>query len=56
LTNWPIGNKNKRVRMRILGILHDFIIFFIGKGTFYQTLRKTRKIPALIFMKIYNEQ
>jgi hypothetical protein len=31
--------------MNILGILHDFIIFFIGKGSFYWTLRKASKIP-----------
>ena len=33
--------------MKILGILHDFRIFFIGKGSFYQTLGKARKIPVL---------
>jgi hypothetical protein len=26
----------------------DFRIFFIGKGFFYQTLGKARKIPALL--------
>ena len=30
--------------MKILVILHDFRIFFIGKGSFYHFLRKTRKI------------
>jgi hypothetical protein len=28
------------------GILHDFGMFLFGKGSFYQTLRKARKIPA----------
>jgi hypothetical protein len=28
------GNKNKVARMKIFGILHDFGIFFIGKGPF----------------------
>jgi hypothetical protein len=32
--------------MTILGILHEFRIFFIGIGSFYWTLKKTRKIPA----------
>jgi len=32
--------------MKISGILHDYRIFFIGKGSFYRTLRKARKIPA----------
>ena len=41
----PFGNQNKEVRMNILGILHDFRIFFIGKWSFYWTLRKTSKIP-----------
>jgi hypothetical protein len=30
--------------MKILGILHDFRIFFIGKGFFNWTLGKARKI------------
>jgi hypothetical protein len=34
--------------MKILGILHDFGIFFIGKGSFDRTLGKARKIPALL--------
>ena len=42
----PFGNKNKEVRMKTLGILHDFRTFFIGKGSFYRTLRKIRKIPV----------
>jgi len=40
-------NQNKGVRMNILGILYDFRIFFVGKGSFYRILGKTRKIPAL---------
>jgi hypothetical protein len=39
--------QNKGVRMKISGILHDFRIFFIGKGSFYQTLMKARKITEL---------
>ena len=39
------------IKMKILGILNDLTlslrIFFIGKGSFYQTLRKARKIPRL---------
>jgi hypothetical protein len=38
--------------MKILGILHDFRIFFIGKVFFYWTLKKARKIPAIRFEKI----
>jgi hypothetical protein len=30
---------------------HNFRIFFIGKGSFYQTLGKARKIPGLL---LYN--
>ena len=33
-----LGNQNKWVRMKMLGILIDFRIFFIGKGSFYWTL------------------
>ena len=33
--------------MKIFGILHDFRIFFIGKGSSYQTLRKARQILEL---------
>jgi hypothetical protein len=36
--------------MKILGILHDFRIFFIGKGSFYQILGKAGKIPALLLL------
>jgi hypothetical protein len=43
-----LGIKIRGVRMKLLGILHDFRIFFIGKGSFYQTLRKDRKIPVNI--------
>ena len=43
-----IGNQNKGVRMKILGILHDFRIFFIGKGSFYRTLGMLKKFPALL--------
>ena len=32
--------------MKMLGILHDFRIFFVGKISFYWTLRKARKIPG----------
>jgi hypothetical protein len=39
-------NQNKGVRRKNLGILHDFKTFFIGKGSFYPTLRKARKIPV----------
>jgi hypothetical protein len=42
-----LGIKLMGVRMKIVGILHDFRIFFIGKGSFYRTLGKARKIPAL---------
>jgi hypothetical protein len=31
-----------------LGILYDFKIFFSGKGPFYRTLGKARKISALL--------
>ena len=34
--------------MKILGIFHDFRTFFIGKGSFYQTLGKVGIIPALL--------
>jgi len=34
--------------MKILGILHDFRIYFIGKGSFNLTMGKARKIPALL--------
>ena len=47
IINWQIshfGNQNKGVRMKSLGILHDFRIFFIGNGSFNRFLRKTRKI------------
>jgi hypothetical protein len=40
-----------RGKNEILGNLHDFRIFFIGKGSFYQTLGKARKIPGLL---LYN--
>jgi hypothetical protein len=43
-----LGIKLMGVRMKIVGILHDFRIFFIGKGSFYRTLGKARKIPALL--------
>jgi hypothetical protein len=39
--------------MKILGNLHDFRIFFIGKGSFYQTLGKARKIPGLPVALLY---
>jgi len=35
--------------MKILGILHDFRIFFIGKGSFNRILRKARKISNNIW-------
>ena len=50
-TNWPFGKQNK-VRINIWGILHDFRIFFIGKGSFCLTLRKARKIPASYCNKV----
>jgi hypothetical protein len=34
--------------MKILETLHDFRIFFIGKGSFYQTQKNARNIPALL--------
>jgi hypothetical protein len=40
-----IGNQNKGIRMNIL---QDFRIFFIEKGSYYRTLVKARKIPALL--------
>jgi hypothetical protein len=43
-----IENQNKGVRNKILGILHDFRIFFIGKRSFYRTPGKARKIPDLL--------
>ena len=43
------GNQNKGVAMKILGILHDFRIFFIGNGSFKQILRKARKISNNIW-------
>jgi hypothetical protein len=42
-----LGIKIRGVKMKILGILHDFRIFFIGKGSFYRTLGKARKIHGL---------
>jgi stalled ribosome alternative rescue factor ArfA len=30
----------------MLGILHDFRIFLIGKGSFQRNLRKVRKNPS----------
>ena len=32
--NWQIGHLGIKIRMRILGSLHDFRIFSLGKGPF----------------------
>jgi NAD/NADP transhydrogenase beta subunit len=51
LTNWPFGNQNKGARLKILGILHAFRIFFNGKGSFYLNLEKARNISDLVIFQ-----
>ena len=49
---WEIFNRQiGHLGMKIWGILHDFRIVFIGKGSFYHTLRKARKIPLSYTVK-----
>ena len=48
IINGQIGHQNKGVEMKISGILHDFRIFFIGKWSFYHTLRNARKISDAV--------
>jgi len=39
--------------MKILGILYDFRIFFIGKGSFYRTLGKDKKFLSFRIITSY---
>jgi hypothetical protein len=43
----PGSAPDKWVRMKIFGILNDFRIFFIGKGSFNPTIGNVRRIPTL---------
>jgi hypothetical protein len=51
---WPFGNQNKGARLKILGILHAFRIFFNRKGSFYLNLEKARNISDLLYCRRFD--